>query len=787
MRHHSALLRAPAPRLLAAACALGLLLLLLAWLALRPDAGTAPAAAPDSGFVAARALAHVRALARAPRPVASAANEQARTYLLDQLRGLGLGPEVEVETAQASSVDLTGNVHVTLATVHNILVRKPGSGPRGRPAVLASAHYDSNADSLGAADGAMSSAALLEALRVLQAGPPLDNDLLFVFTDGDDAHALGTHGFAESHPWVRRARVALRFDNLGNHGPLELVDASYADDFAVDAWAAAAPATRGSSFMAELTRDRPQRAAAALLAGSTSPAGNAVGPAVLQFATLRGTLGPNGLADVPQRLAQASLQHEGDTMLALLRRFGNAPLPAPASRLARGQVFFTLPGLGSVHYAQAWVWPLSALACVLSILACRRAVRQRVDGTDIVQAAFGFGFMTALATFIAHVCRDSIPGLEERYDASMLAFDGGADWQLLAFLLLPAAIFMVLQRRLQTRLGAQTTMLGAMLALTMALLATSAGAPGASYVLALPLLAAQAAWLALSSKRAARWSVRRRGAVLVAGALPAALLVLPAAHASLAWVSPQWLVLPSSLVCAAVALAGLALAQLARRFVARVLLLGCAGCLATAWAAQPATAQLQLQQLPQPNHLVYFKDTPSWQAYWLYPALPLDDWTRRVFPHTMHPYQLPYLFGVTSMPVWFAAAPRLDAIAYPDLMIEKDERPGPVRHVEIRLRPKNRAPSLMLRLDGAHPLRASVNGRVLTDRLYRGWKLDLSGMGDQDLLFAFDLQGDAGFNVFIQERIPGLPADVLPPRPGGMPALMPGTGTTVASDILVFR
>lgn len=782
MRHHSALLRAPAPRLFAAACALGLLLLLCAWLALRPGVDTAPPAAPDGSFAATRALAHVRALARAPRPVASAANEAARTYLLEQLRGLGLGPEVELETAQASSVDLMGNVHVTLATVHNILVRKPGSGPRGRPAVLASARYDSNGDSLGAAAGAMSSAALLEALRVLQAGPPLDNDLMFVFTDGDEGKALGTRAFAESHPWARRARVALRFDNLGNRGPLELVDAANADDFAVDAWAVAAPATRGSSFMAELTRDRPQRAVAAVLAGGA----NAASPAVLQFATLRGTLGPNGLADVPQRLALASLQHEGDTILALLRRFGNAPLPAPASRLARGQVFFTLPGLGSVHYAQAWVWPLAALACVLSVLACWRAWRQRVEGTDIVQATFGFGFITALATFIAYVCRDSIPGLEERYTASLLAADAGADWQLLAFLLLPAAAFIVLQRHLQARLGAPTTMLGAMLALTIALVATSAGAPGASHVLALPLLAAQAAWLALSSQAAARWRERRRSAVLVAAALPAFLLVLPAAHASIAWVSPQWLLLPSSLVCAVLGLTGMALAQLARRFVARALLLGCAGCLATAWA-QPAAPALQLQQLPQPNHLVYFKDTPSWRAYWLYPPLPLDDWTRHVFPHTMHPYQLPYLFGVTSMPVWFAAAPRLDAIAYPDLMIEKDERPGPVRHVEIRLRSKNRAPSLMLRLDGAHPLRASVNGRVLTDRLYRGWKLDLNGMGDQDLLFAFDLQGDGGFNVFVQERIPGLPEDVLPPRPAGMPALIPATGTTVSSDILVFR
>lgn len=776
MRHDFALLRTPAPRTLAAACGLGLLLLLSIWLAAPTHVDTASparaAATGDTAFAAARALVHVRALARMPRPVASTANAEARAYLLDQLRGLGLGPEVEQETVRHVWVDRLGNAKVTLAVVHNILVRKPGSGPRGRPAVLASAHYDSGGDSPGAADGAASSAALLEALRALQAGPPLDNDLLFVFTDADATLALGTRGFAESHPWARRARIALRFDNLGNRGPLELVDASHADGFTIDAWSAASPAAAGSSFMAELTRDRPRRAAAGLLADA--------GASVLQFATLRGTLGADGRADVPQRLAPSSLQHEGDTMLALLRRFGNTPLPTAPT--ARGQVFFTLPGLGGLHYAQAWVWPLSALACALSVLACRRALRLRVAGSDIVQAAFGFVFMATLATFIAHICRDALPGQEARYDASLLASGTAADWQLLGFLLLPAALFLVLQRRLQNKLGAQTTMLGVMLVANVALLLASFAAPGASYVLAWPLLAAQVAWLLLASPRAQAWRAGARTAVLLGAALPILFLLLPAAHASLAWVGPQWMVLPSSMVCAAVGLAGMALAQLARRFAARALLLGCAGCLATAWAT-PSKAP----PLPIPNYLVYFKDTPSWQAYWMYPPLPLDGWTRRVFPNTMHPYQLPYVFGVTSQPVWYAAAPRIDAIAYPDLVIEKDERPGPTRHVEFRLRSKNRAPEIMLRLLGNPAVRASVNGRVLSEGLYRSWKLDLRGMEDQELHFAFDLQGDGGFTAFIQERAPGLPERALPPRPAGMePRLMPGTGTTVSSDILVL-
>jgi hypothetical protein len=764
---------------LAAACLLGAL---LAWLALAPRhlpmpdaANKTPAAA---GFSAARAQAHVQAMAAAPRPIASPGNRQARDYLLAQLRGIGLAPEVQTETVRTASADLTANVRVTLAEVHNVIVRKPGmvAGHGSRPAVLAVAHYDSGNASLGAADGAASSAALLETLRVLQAGAPLDNDLLVVFTDGDAGQALGTLGFVQSHPWARRARVALRFDNPGNRGALQLIGADSADGLTLSAWSSLAPYPQGSSFMGELYARLPQHAGAALLAGA--------GPAVLHFATTAGPLG-DGDWDVPERLDTASLQHEGDTMLALLRHFGAAPLPAPG---ARGQVFFALPGLGMLHYAYAMVWPLSLLACALCVAVCRGAIRrQGTDSTDIVHGAFGFLLMLALATAAGWVCREFLPGLAPRYDAGLLAegpgLAAGVRWQLLAFTLLPLTVFIALQRVLQARIGVRAVLLGTMCMLTIALLGASWFVPGASYVLAWPLLAAQAAWLVLAGRRARNWSAARRRIVLVLAALPAALLIVPAARDSLLHLSPAWLVLPSVLACCLPALCGPLLAEVGARLVVRPLLLGVWACMVLAHRASPTPPAL-----PSPNGLVYFKDTPSWQAFWLYPPVPLDAWTRTVFPNTLHPYQLPYLLGEGSAPVWYAAAKRNDAIAYPDLLIEKDQRGPGGRHVEFLLRSKNRAPELLLRIPGADTLRTTVNGRVLTDRRYRSWTLDVHGMEDRELRFAIDFVVDQPFMVFIQERIPGIPERDLPPRPAGMlPRLLPQTGTTISADVLVFR
>lgn len=756
MRHALSLPRVPA----LAAC---VLVALLAWLLQQAPSTPVPDGASVSGFNAARAQAHVAALERAPRPTGGAANAQARDYLLAQLRALGLQPEVQVETAQSTSYDWMAHAQVVLATVHNIVVRKPGVVHAGGAAVLAMAHYDSDAATPGAADGA-SAAALLETLHVLQTGPPLDNDLLVVFTDGDAPAglALGTRAFLQSPRWAHKIRVALRFDRAGNRGPEELVDAAHADGFALATWASGAPDPHGTSFLAELRARLPQHAAATALATDDFP--------VLQFAAVEGTLGPSGMHDLPQRLAGTSLQHEGDTMVALLRRFGNARLPAPAAQ--HGQQFFALPLAGSVHYGQPLAWALAPLAGALCIVCCVVALRARTAGADIAHAMFGLLFCAVPAIFAAWLCRETCVGLQARYLDGVMVDDAGVHWQLLGFLLVPAIVFIVLQRRLQRRLGTATVALGAMLACAIVLAGTCVRAPGASYLFTWPLLALQAAWLA-----------RTRGApVAAAAALPALVLIAPMAYASLAFLSPAWLVLPAALVCLLAALCGPALALLAPRLILPPLLVATAACAAMAYAAAP-----RVPELPARNDLVYFKDTPSWQAYWMSPPVPLDAWTRQVFPNTMHPYLLPYVFGVTSMPVWYAAAPRDDAVAWPDLVVEKDERSPRHRHVEFRLRSKNRAPEIVVRLTGGLPYRASVDGRVLTDRDVFSWRLALHGMDDRDLHFALDFIGDPEFMVYVQERMPGLPQRDLPARPGGLPPLLPVSGTTVASDVLVFR
>jgi hypothetical protein len=330
-------------------------------------------------------------------------------------------------------------------------------------------------------------------------------------------------------------------------------------------------------------------------------------------------------------------------------------------------------------------------------------------------------------------------------------------------------------------LGTAATGAGILCAATCLLVAVSVMAPGASYVFAWPLLAAQAAFAALFSRRVTVFTRGRLLPVVLAGATPAVLLIVPAVRDLFVALTPHRMNFPLALLCILLGLALPLLVAIGRRFVVRSLVLAGAGCLGGAHSASVSQTEL-----PQPNPLVYFKDTPSWKSFWLMPPGPLDRWTRQVFPNTLHPYTLPYLFGLDSERFWYAAAPRIDAIAYPDLLIQKVVY-GNGMHAEFRLVSQNRAPKITMRIAGNEPQRTSVNGRLLSAGNTRGWNLTLYGMEDQPLEFSFDMKASQGFALFVQEHIPGLPEDKLPPRPPGMkPSLLPVTGETISSDILLF-
>ena len=112
-----------------------------------------------------------------PHPADSAASDDVRSRLIEQIRQLGLQPIFRDQFACNTLYKQRG---VSCARVRNIVARL---GPPTGKALLLNAHYDSTPVGPAAADDGIGVATLLEVARNLQQSQPR-RPLILLFNDG---------------------------------------------------------------------------------------------------------------------------------------------------------------------------------------------------------------------------------------------------------------------------------------------------------------------------------------------------------------------------------------------------------------------------------------------------------------------------------------------------------------------------------------------------------------------------------------------------------------------------
>lgn len=734
----------PAGFMQAVAGCLGLAVLaILGWMALTRPAQPEPAAEIAANRWRAHMQDHVRALAASPRPIATEGNAEARAYLVSQLRAMGLAPQVQRATVRKSVVHYFGSIHNTIGVVHNVVARIPGSAPDAgrRPALLLATHYDSGNGLQDAARGAGSNAALLETARILRAAPPA-NDVVLLFADGHHVGALGAKGFVEQHPLAPNIGLALKFDPAGD-GALRMAETSGAGVAALAGWMRAAPELRGSSLetlFARMLNDAPH-------------------------------IGPLAALDAPVLLfagGEAAPPQLGDAMLRLARSYGETPLIRGTQAAA---AYFWLPVVGPVTYPAWLTWAPTILSCLMLALAWRRLFG--ADGAlEAAQGAFGVCFLLLVVRVGSWTWREEVA-------AAGLA---GEHRLPLVVLAVAACAFVAGLYLLRRSIGAAATVLGALAWPALALLPVAWFLPGAAYVLAWPLAAALAAFLALHSRWGQCQSFSLRLLVLVLGLAPASMLFPPALRDAWLLLAPHHMYLPPMLMALPIlCFASLLLVLSIAPAVAGVLAL-----LAASSFALPGLAAPRDTWAPEPagiERLVYYKDMNTWRAYWLLPEQLLGDWRQQLFPGRQ-PTIFVEVFGWNSPRQWYAEAPREDAIAFPECFLLRNSV-GKVRLGEFTVRSKNRAPHIELRMSGAKALRSRLDGVPLTSK-EAPWMLSLYGMEDRLLRFEIETEPHEIFAITVQERMPGVPQHLLPPRDADSPYLPAPLGMTMSTDILRF-
>lgn len=757
------------------------------FLAHLPFAWTPPvvaAGAPAAVFSAERAMVDVRAVASSPRSMGTPEHEAALTTIRGRLSSLGVESEI-VEAVSARP----GFGQVFVARTRNVIARIPGTDSTGAVALLS--HFDSLPTSPNANDGGLGVATALETVRAVRAGPPLRNDLLLWFGDADETTALNAP-VLQRHRWFRDVRVGFAFEAVGVHGPSVLTYAGHGvpdvpnPDPPISADVAVSLSNPQLSpadgrWLREALDAVPHPVVALPLndiALGVSPdlgmsmGGTAV--AGVSFSQIGDSSGYHTDLDDPDHVAPGSLQHSGETALALTQRFGTSDLAAAPAQDGL-VVVNTLPGR-VLAYPVAWAVPLALLAVAGlggALVAGKRRGRLTVTGVlvGVGLTLVGVVASVAVALVLSTVLAPQVHHARNPY---------GAGWRMLALSALTVAtvagVFLGADRWLGA--GPRRTAIAAGPLVVLAVLAvlTAVTLPALSHVFLWPTLGGAALLVAtvLPPARARPWAAA--AGLAVVGAL-VAWVTVPLVYLIGSGTSVSLPAFAAVIAACTALLAGALVPHL--RYLGGVVRSWAVplGLLVAAGAFVAAGLPTYGPDQPRPDHIQYTLDADTGTATWLSAGTGPDAWTAQFFTDGHRSeraaFSPGYYFG-QEFDVITADAPTVDLPA-PELTILDDATADGVRTVRLRIGSPRGAP--MVHADLTLPgelVAAAVDGRALV--------VDAAAPVRRLPIAAYN-PGPSGVEVTIAVRGTGPITGVLTDHSNGLPVL---PGMTVSERPVGF-
>lgn len=725
-----------------------------------------PASAAAIEFSAERALAHVREIAQRPHPAGTPDNARVRDYVLAQLRTLGLEPEVQAATGVGTRYPQAGRVQ-------NVVARLPGRTPGGLAVVLM-AHYDGVPGGPAAGDDAAGTAAILETLRALRAGPPLAHDVIALITDGEEAGLLGAAAFVREHPWAKDVGVTLNFEARGTTGRSYMFETGPGN---LDVARALATANDVSATSLSVTvyRSLPNDTDLSEIAVLGKPA--------LNFAFADGVERYHTAHDDVAHLNPGSLQHHGAQMLALARTFGNGPLPRPTTGDA---VFFDLPFVGLVVYPESWAWPIAIAAVVFVVLL---VVFRQADrwNRDVIIGVLGTLVSTALGVGVAMVGGNLIARVHNAMDwGGAPAFRGIYTAALVMLAIAVSLAGWAAVRRWASEHGAH---IGALVVWALLTLLVTWKLPGVSFMFVWPLVVGAIAASTAGRKLTAapeqmtprvRAEVWRWIATAVALAIIAP-IVYAVSAVLLGAVGPGGIAAGALVPLTAWLLAPQLEALGGHRWMA-------AGVAALCGLALMAFGMITVRSSPDHptgSQVVYAVDADSSDG-WLAVGGP----TARELAHSPD--------SVSRAPSWltrafsgvrglrYLRAPRA-TIEAPSATVIADSTTSGERHLTLRVRAAAGTGVIGMRANDTRVLRAAIDGRSIDTSRHRGgastWRLDYTAPPDSGATLALWVPAGTPVSLELLARTSGVPS--FPEVP--IPSRRPDVVTIHSGDITVIR
>ena len=697
-----------------------------------------PATAPPSDFSAARALEQLRAISAQPHPIGSQAHTNVRDYLVSELSELGLNPLRQ----QSTAVNVKRGAPFAAGSIENILVKIRGTA--NSRAVLLVSHYDSAVTSFGASDDGAGVVTLLETARALQSGPPLKNDVILLFTDGEEVGLLGAQAFVNENPWSKDVGLFLNFEARGNGGPVFMFETTSENGNLIRQFEKTSPIPRASSLFSEIYKLLPNDTDFTVLKTLDAQGMN--------FAFLSGINHYHTSLDRPEEIDVATLQQQGSHALALAQHFGNIDLH---NMRDNDVVYFDIIGQKLFSYSKTWIFPLLALTTLLFAFVVVRGVltnELRLTGILIGVAALVGGTILSAGMcwfvwFLIQASFRSVPWSEPYY----------SNFFRLAFVVLGIAAVSAIYLLLRRKVNALSLVVGACLVWLLMSIATSVAIPGASYLFTVPLLLTCLSLSVLLVSKLRR-EVKTYALALFTG-VPVIVLWAPliynlfvALTLNGTWMVVIFVVFPLGLLLPLILQVVSARKWVLPSVLAVVsLILLLAGTLVSGFD----------QRHPKINNIFYALNADTGKAIFASSDKTADEWTSQFLSTDIERGTM-YEFFPRNDRVFMKNPAAAAALPAPEATLISDARDNGLRTLTLRLVSQRSAPVLSVYTEGdGEILAASINGKQATP-VGKGsvrmidWALQFHGLPAEGVDLVLRTKGEKPYKVLLVDRSYGL-------------------------------
>lgn len=276
-----------------------------------------------------------------------------QNYLVNELKKLGLQPEIQIETA-------FNKKWVAGTTAENIIAKIKGTTD-GKALVLLT-HYDSNPHSaIGAADAGSGVVTILEGIRAFLArNKQPKNDIIILFSDAEELGLLGAQAFVNSHSLAKNVGLILNFEARGSGGPSYMLMETN---------------SKNGKLIQELVKANPNHIAAnSLMYSVYKMLPNDTDLTVFRedadingfnFAFIGDHFDYHTAQDNYERLDRESLMHQADYLTNTLKYFADSDIENLNSDT--DYVYVNFPFMSLLTYPFSWILPMLLIAILIII------------------------------------------------------------------------------------------------------------------------------------------------------------------------------------------------------------------------------------------------------------------------------------------------------------------------------------------------------------------------------------------------------------------------------------